>query len=197
MLIGRTLGHYVIKSSLGAGGMGEVYRATDTKLGRDVALKILPSHLASSAERRERFQREARALAALDHPRIVAIHSLEEVDGADLLTMELVEGRSLDRLIPPGGLSVEQVVQIGADIADALSAAHEKGIMLRDLKPANIMVTSAGSAKVLDFGLAKLAAESPDADRLLTEMQTGAGVVMGTGSYMSPRAITPGGGTRA
>jgi eukaryotic-like serine/threonine-protein kinase len=152
---GTKLGSYEIQSPLGAGGMGEVYRATDTKLGRDIALKVLPAEMAEDPERIGRFRREAKALAQLDHPNIVTIHSVEESDGVHFLTMQLVEGRPLDRLICPGGLPFEQIVEIGCALGDALAAAHEKGIVHRDLKPANVMVSSDGRVKVLDFGLAK------------------------------------------
>jgi TolB-like protein/tetratricopeptide (TPR) repeat protein len=149
---GTTLGSYEIQSPLGAGGMGEVYRATDTKLGRDVALKVLPAEMAHDPERLARFRREAKALAQLDHPNIVTIHSVEESDGVHFLTMQLVEGQPLDRLIPAGGLPVEQIVEIAGSLGEALAAAHEKGIVHRDLKPANVMVTNEGRVKVLDFG---------------------------------------------
>ena len=152
---GDSLGHYRVVAELGAGGMGEVYRATDTKLGRDVALKVLPVDVARDPERLARFQREAKALAALDHPNIVTIHSVEEAGGVHFLTMQLVEGQALDRLIPEGGLPVERIVEIAMAMAEALAAAHEKGIVHRDLKPANVMVTTEGRVKVLDFGLAK------------------------------------------
>ena len=156
-MIGRTLAHYRITAAIGAGGMGEVYRAKDTKLGRDVALKVLPAEMASHPDRLERFQREAKALAALDHPGIVSIYSVEEADGIHFLTMQLVEGQPLDRLTPEGGLPVDRIVAIAGALAEALAVAHEKGIVHRDLKPANIKVTPDGIVKVLDFGLAKAA----------------------------------------
>src|SRR5271167_1300175 len=134
---GTRLGLYEILAPLGAGGMGEVYRATDTKLGRDVALKVLPVEMARDPERLARFRREAKALAQLDHPNIVTIYSVEECDGVHFLTMQLVEGQPLDRLIVPGGLPVEQIVEIASALGDALAAAHEKGIVHRDVKPAN------------------------------------------------------------
>ena len=154
-MIGRTLAHYRIASALGAGGMGEVYRAIDTKLGRAVALKVLPPAMARNPERLARFEREARAVAALNHPHIVTLHSVEEDDGITFLTMELVEGDTLADRIPHGGLPLEQILTIGAALADALAAAHDKGIVHRDLKPANVMLTAEGRVKVLDFGLAK------------------------------------------
>jgi len=173
--------------------MGKVYRATDTKLGRDVALKVLPAEMASSPERLERFRREAKALAALDHPGIVTVHSVEEADGVQFLTMQLVEGQPLDRLIPESGLPVERILEIATGLADALAAAHEKGIVHRDLKPANVMVTKEGRVKVLDFGLAKVAGSGDAAQggsELPTEMRTREGVVMGTVPYMSPEQVS-------
>src|SRR5580765_6490223 len=149
---GSRLGHYDIRASLGTGGMGEVYRATDSKLGRDVALKVLPADLARDADRLARFQREARAVAALNHPHIVTIYSVEEADGIHFFTMELVEGDSLDRLIPERGLSGDRLLPIALAIAEALTAAHDRGIVHRDLKPANVMVAADGRVKVLDFG---------------------------------------------
>jgi TolB-like protein/Tfp pilus assembly protein PilF len=184
---GTKLGPYEIQSPLGAGGMGEVYRATDTKLGRDIALKVLPAEMAEDPERLARFRREAKALAQLDHPNIVTIYSVEECDGIHCLTMQLVEGQPLDRLIPQGGLPVEQIVEIASALADALAAAHEKGIVHRDLKPANVMVSNEGRVKVLDFGLAKDVGASDPADATLTsDHRTQAGMVMGTPAYMSP-----------
>lgn len=185
---GTKLGACEIQSPLGAGGMGEVYRATDTKLGRDVALKVLPAEMAHDAERLARFRREAKVLAQLDHPNIVTIYSVEEFDGVHFLTMQLVDGQALDRLIPQNGLPMEQIVEIGSAIADALAAAHEKGIVHRDLKPANVMVSSEGRVKVLDFGLAKDVRGSNLGDATMTSAssQTQVGVVMGTPAYMSP-----------
>jgi TolB-like protein/Flp pilus assembly protein TadD len=189
-MIGQTLGHYRVTAAIGAGGMGEVYRATDTKLGRDVALKVLPPDVARDPERLARFQREARAIAALNHPHIVTIFSVEETGGVHFLTMELVEGQSLDGLISESGLSVEQIVEIASALADALAAAHEKGIVHRDLKPANIMVTSEGRVKVLDFGLAKdIRADDPSNATLTSAGHTQAGIVMGTPAYMSPEQV--------
>ncbi len=194
--IGRRLGHYEIIAPLGAGGMGEVYRATDTKLGRDVALKVLPAEMASEPERLARFQREARAVAALNHLHIVTIHSVEESNGVHFLTMELVEGQSLDRQVAPGGLPVAHVVELGIAVSDALVAAHEKGIVHRDLKPANVMLTREGRVKVLDFGLAKLveADAGPAATRAgtLTSPLSGEGQVMGTVPYMAPEQLRAG-----
>ncbi len=189
-LVGRTLAHYRINTAIGAGGMGEVYRATDAKLGREVALKVLPPDMARDPERLARFQREARALAALNHPHIVTIYSVEEFDGVHFLTMELVEGESLDHRIPEGGLLVQQIVEIASALADALAAAHDKGIVHRDLKPANVMVTEEGRVKVLDFGLAKEIRAANSSDATMTSAgHTEAGLVMGTPRYMSPEQI--------
>jgi serine/threonine protein kinase/tetratricopeptide (TPR) repeat protein len=188
--LGQSLSHYHIVDKIGAGGMGEVYRATDTKLGREVALKVLPADMARDPDRLARFQREARAVAALNHPHIVTIYSVEEIDGLHFLTMELVEGQSLDRMIPAGGLAVEQVVEIASALADALVAAHEKGIVHRDLKPANVMITADGRVKVLDFGLAKDVSAGETGGATLTAAGlTQAGLVMGTPAYMSPEQI--------
>lgn len=191
-MIGQTLAHYRITAAIGAGGMGEVYRATDTKLGREVALKVLPTAMASSPERLERFRREAKALAALDHPGVVGVYSVEEADGVHFLTMQLVEGRSLDQLIPTGGMDVPRILVIATALADALAAAHDKGIVHRDLKPANIMVAGDGRVKVLDFGLAKITDSGGDegeGSELPTGMKTREGVVMGTVPYMSPEQV--------
>ena len=167
--------------------MGEVYRATDTKLGRDVALKVLPAEMAQDPERLGRFRREAKVLAQLDHPNIVTIHSVEECDGVHFLTMQLVEGLPLDRLVPQGGLQIEQIIDIASALGDALAAAHEKGIVHRDLKPANVMVSNDGRVKVLDFGLAKDVRGANLSDATLTsDSRTQVGVVMGTPAYMSP-----------
>jgi len=164
-----------------------VYRATDTKLGRDIALKVLPAEMAQDPERLGRFRREAKALAQLDHPNIVTIHSVEECGGIHFLTMQLVDGLPLDRLIPQGGLPVEQIIEIASALGDALAAAHEKGIVHRDLKPANVMVSNEGRVKVLDFGLAKDVRGSNLGDATMTSAsRTEVGVVMGTPAYMSP-----------
>ncbi len=190
-MIGRSLGHYRITAAVGAGGMGEVYRATDTKLGREVAIKMLPAAVAKDPERLARFEREARSLASLNHPSIVTIFSVEEADGSRFLAMELVEGQTLDTLIAAGGLPLSRFFDIAVPLADALSAAHERGIVHRDLKPGNVMVTPEGRVKVLDFGLAKLdAADSnPNLTSTPTESRaelTSEGQVFGTVAYMSP-----------
>ncbi len=210
-MIGTTLAHYSITAKLGQGGMGEVYRAEDTKLGRDVALKVLPPDMAADRDRLERFRREATTVAALNHPNIVTIYSVEQEIVEDpglepqdpsleglatpgsstihFLTMELVEGKTLDALLPSGGLSLERFFDLATPIADALANAHARGIVHRDLKPANVMVTDEGGrVKVLDFGLAKLS-EGVVADgttELPTEALTQAGLVVGTPHYMSP-----------
>src|SRR5438552_878070 len=152
---GSRLGPYEILSALGAGGMGEVYRARDTKLGRDVALKILPDAFSSDPDRLARFTREAQTLAALNHPNIAHIHGLEESGGVRALVMELVEGEDLAQRLVRGPIPVDEALPIAEQIAEALEAAHEQGIIHRDLKPANIKVRDDGTVKVLDFGLAK------------------------------------------
>lgn len=185
---GTRLAHYEIVSLLGAGGMGQVYRARDTKLQRDVALKLLPADTADP-ERRQRFEREARAVAALNHPNIVTIHSVDEVDGRVFLTMELVSGQPLSEMIGRGGLALDKLLKIAVPLADAVSTAHARGITHRDLKPANVMVTADGQVKVLDFGLAKLLDVNAAADRMVTEAPdviTGQGRILGTIAYMSP-----------
>ncbi len=190
-MVGRSLAHYEITAALGAGGMGEVYRATDTKLGRDVALKVLPAELASDPERLGRFRREAKVLAALDHPGIVTVYSVEEADGVHFLTMQLVDGQPLDRLIPQGGLPLEELLAIATALADALVAAHEKGVVHRDLKPANVMVGAGGRVKVLDFGIAKLSTpEETSGPELPTQLRTREGIAMGTVPYMSPEQVS-------
>jgi serine/threonine protein kinase/tetratricopeptide (TPR) repeat protein len=189
-LIGRQLGHYDVIDALGAGGMGEVYRATDRRLGRDVALKILPPHLQADGGRLERFRREARALAAIDHPSIVTVYSVEEADGVPFLTMQLVEGQALQDLIAQGPLPIPRVVAIGSALADALATAHGRAIVHRDLKPANVMISRSGQVKVLDFGLAKFADVEPGhTDETRSALATRDGVVMGTLPYMSPEQL--------
>src|ERR1700693_1995179 len=156
ILPGRRLGPYEILSSIGAGGMGEVYQAHDTKLGRDVAIKVLPEALAHDAERLSRFRREAQLLAALNHSNIATIFGLEDSNGTTYLVMELVPGETLaERIKRDGAVPVEESLTIAKQIAEALEAAHEKGIIHRDLKPANVKLTPEGKVKVLDFGLAK------------------------------------------
>jgi eukaryotic-like serine/threonine-protein kinase len=187
---GVRLAHYEIAAQLGAGGMGEVWRAHDTRLGRDVALKVLPAEMAADPERLERFRREAKALAALDHPGVVTVHSVEEADGVHFLTMQLVDGQPLDRLIPADGLPLPRLLEIAISLAEALAAAHERGIVHRDLKPANVMVSGDGRVKVLDFGLAKVTEVGRESAATVTHALTGDGVVMGTVPYMSPEQVS-------
>ncbi len=173
----------------GAGGMGEVYRARDTKLNREIALKILPPELADSELGRARFEREARAIAALNHPNIVTVHSVEAVDGVHFITMELVKGATLAALLPRQGFALERFFDIAVALADAVAAAHAQGIVHRDLKPGNVMVDLDGRVKVLDFGLAQASdrlAGAGAASNLLTAAQTEQGVIVGTCKYMSP-----------
>ena len=190
-LIGRTLSHFRITAKLGEGGMGEVYRAEDTKLKREVALKVLPTELAGSQERLGRFQREAETLAALDHPNIVTIYSVEQVEGVHFLTMQLVEGKPLSELIPTDGLPLERIFEIAMPLTEALAAAHAKGVIHRDLKPSNIMVTNDGGVKVLDFGLAKIgqAAGEGAHTQMPTELLTEENRILGTLAYMSPEQL--------
>jgi eukaryotic-like serine/threonine-protein kinase len=185
---GTKLGPYEIVALLGAGGMGEVYRARDSRLGRDVALKILPPHVTADVDRVARFQREARLLASLNHSHIGAIYGFEEAGNTPALVLELVEGDALDDRVRRGRLPVSESLAIAQQIADALDAAHSAGIIHRDLKPANIKITPDGVVKVLDFGLGKaLSAEEPSSDRpTMTSRNTIAGAIMGTAAYMSP-----------
>ncbi len=188
---GTKLGPYEILSPLGAGGMGEVYRARDAKLNRDVAIKVLPEAVAGDSERLARFQREAQVLAALNHPHIAAIYGLEKSGEVEALVLELIEGETLAERIGAGPIPLDDALAIARQIADALEAAHEKGIVHRDLKPANVKVTPEGKVKVLDFGLAKTLTgdrSAPDVTHspTLTAAATQAGVVIGTAAYMSP-----------
>jgi serine/threonine protein kinase len=190
-MIGKSLAHYSITSQLGKGGMGEVYQATDTKLGRDVAIKVLPEEFAKDSDRVTRFQREAKLLASLNHPNIAAIYGLEAVDGIHFLVMELIEGDTLADRIKGGPIPVEESLKLALQIAEALEAAHEKGVIHRDLKPANIKVTPEGKVKVLDFGLAKAFAQNQSDLNLsnsptLSIAATQQGVILGTAAYMSP-----------
>jgi Tol biopolymer transport system component len=184
---GDRVGIYEITGLLGVGGMGEVYRARDTKLGRDVAIKILPSAFATDSDRLARFEREARLLASLNHPCIAAIYGLDEHEGTQFLAMELVDGLTLEHKLRPSGLPLEEALPLALQIADALDAAHERGIVHRDLKPANIMVTEDGRVKVLDFGLAKaLAGDSDATGPGSSPSATELGIILGTAAYMSP-----------
>jgi serine/threonine protein kinase len=190
-MIGKTLIHYEISAQIGRGGMGEVYQAKDTKLGRDVAIKVLPEEFALDTDRVARFQREAKLLASLNHPNIAAIYGLEESDGTHFLVMELIEGQTLKDRIKAGPIPVEEALRLALQMAEALEAAHENGVIHRDLKPANIKVTPDGKVKILDFGLAKAyagdqgdisLADSPTISAAATQK----GVILGTAAYMSP-----------
>ena len=163
-LLGRTLGHYRIIDKIGEGGMGEVYRASDTRLGRDVAIKILPEAFARDPERLARFEREARVLASLNHPNIATIHGVEEADGLRFLVLELVEGVTLRDKLADGAQPTKNLVRLATQIAEGLAKAHAAGVVHRDLKPENVMLAEDGHAKILDFGLAKTSAEDGDLD---------------------------------
>ncbi len=198
-MIGKILAHYEILEPLGAGGMGEVYRARDTKLERDVAIKVLPEDFASDQDRLARFEREAKHLASLNHANIATIYGLEDADGVRFIAMECVEGETLaERIAAAGRLDVEEALDIARQIAEALEAAHAAGIIHRDLKPANVKTTPEGKVKVLDFGLAKAwegggegsgaeASDGVDLSQSPTVMgATRTGVILGTAAYMSP-----------
>src|SRR5499426_1384319 len=190
---GTRLGPYEITATLGAGGMGEVYRARDTRLKRDVALKILPESFATDPERLARFQREAEVLASLNHPNIAAIHGLEESNGTRALVMELVEGETLADRISRGPIPIDEALPIATQIAEALEAAHEQGIIHRDLKPANIKRRPDATVKVLDFGLAKAldpvgvaSANVSQSPTITSPAMSQVGMILGTAAYMSP-----------
>ena len=189
---GRRVGSYTILASLGAGGMGEVYRARDTKLGREVAIKVLRGPYRSDPDRQARFEREARVLATLNHPHIAAIYGLEEGDGVRALVLELVEGQTLAERLAAGPLPVSETLAIAQQVAEGLEVAHEKGIAHRDLKPANIKVTPAGVVKLLDFGIAKVVgsgSRTSDEFSPTSQGHTGEGVTLGTAAYMSPEQV--------
>lgn len=189
-MLGRTISHYRITSQLGEGGMGVVYEAEDTNLGRHVALKFLSPSMANDENLLQRFQREARAASSLNHPNICTIHGIEQHESEHFIVMELLDGESLSDRIDRGPLNIDAVLSLGVQIADALESAHSKGIVHRDLKPANIFVTSRGQAKILDFGLAKIDQQKPsaasDVPTAIADGLTSAGATMGTVAYMSP-----------
>src|SRR5712691_7476721 len=191
---GYRLGPHEILSAIGAGGMGEVYRARDTRLDRIVAIKVLPAHLADRPELRERFEREARTIASLNHPHICTLHDIGQQDGIDYLVMEYLEGETLTQRLQKSALPLEHVLQYAIEISDALDKAHRKGVTHRDLKPGNIMLTKTGT-KLLDFGLAKLKQEVAPANVQLSELPTasdpltGKGTIVGTLQYMAPEQL--------
>src|ERR1700716_2747029 len=193
LLAGTKLGPYEIQAPLGAGGMGEVYRARDTRLDRDVAIKVLPANLSSDASLKQRLEREAKAVSKLSHPHICTLHDIGHQDGVDFLVMELVDGETLEHRLTKGALPAEQTLRFAAQIADALAKAHKMGITHRDLKPSNIMLTKTG-AKLMDFGLAKESGRAPLAD-VLSEMTveqaklTVEGTIIGTFQYMAPEQL--------
>jgi non-specific serine/threonine protein kinase len=189
-MLGKTISHYQITSQLGEGGMGVVYEAEDTNLGRHVALKFLSPSMANDDNLLQRFQREARAASSLNHPNICTIHGIEQYEGQHFIVMELLDGQALSDRIRRGPLDIDEVLDLGVQIADALESAHSKGIVHRDLKPANIFITSRGQAKILDFGLAKIDQQKPDVGSnvatAIADGLTSAGATMGTIAYMSP-----------
>src|SRR5271170_6327827 len=191
--IGSKFGPYEIVAPIGAGGMGEVYRARDTRLGREVAIKVLPESFSRDAERLRRFEQEARSVAALNHPNILAIHDIGESGGAPFLVSELLEGHSLRKELDSGPVPTRRAVDYGTQLANGLAAAHDKGVVHRDLKPENVFVCADGRIKILDFGLAKLAKPAISAEEGVTQgasmQETTPGIVLGTVGYMSPEQV--------
>src|ERR1700740_1906702 len=190
---GTRFGPYEILSSAGTGGMGEVYRAKDTRLDRTVALKVLSSQLAGDQEKRQRFEREARSISTLSHPHICTLHDIGQQDGVDYLVLEYLEGETLEKKLEKGSLPTQEALRYAIELADALDKAHRQGIIHRDLKPGNIMITKSG-VKLMDFGLAKLQADTAPIADALTEMSTdkkltAEGTILGTCQYMSPEQL--------
>src|SRR5262245_40133985 len=191
IIIGQQLGSYEIVSQIGSGGMGEVYKARDTRLNRTVAIKVLPSHFSENAEMKARFDREAQAIAGLNHPHICVLHDVGHQDGTDYLVMEYLEGQTLAQRLEKGTLPLDEALKIAIEIADALDKAHRQGVVHRDLKPSNVMLTKSG-AKLLDFGLAKLKQETqqPTLSALPTNADvTAKGTILGTLQYMAPEQL--------
>src|SRR5262244_3676088 len=195
--VGSRLGPYEIVAPLGAGGMGEVYRAKDTRLDRTVAVKVLPTHLSASADSRQRFEREAKTISQLSHPHICALHDVGSQDGVEYLVMEYLEGETLSERLARGPLPLEQTLRCGQEVADALDKAHRQGIVHRDLKPGNVMLTKTG-VKLLDFGLAKMMAPPvqtsgvtslPTVMGSANENLTAEGTILGTFQYMAPEQL--------
>ena len=189
--LGQQFSHFEVIEKIGEGGMGEVYRARDTLLGRDVAIKLLPSAFVNDPERMARFSREAQFVASLNHPNVAAIYGIEQSNGTPVLVLELVEGPTVADRMTKGPMPIDEALAVARQIAEALEYAHDKGIVHRDLKPANVKVTPEGIVKVLDFGLAKAAEEpvtsgDPAVSPTLTIRQTQAGMILGTAAYMAP-----------